>query len=273
MDNRICATCVSDDYLKTFILESPVVIESCDYCNMVAPTISMYELAGQCDAMIDMFYDPTNMPGDDGFEPDPPEGDSLLDILQEEVGSDERATKDLEEMLGELWFDVSSMEHKYGEDPHFVGRRKFEEPLVGVWEKMERSLRHEARLVNPTVTNVLEEVFGGIHADTSTDGKLVVVTAGPKLAIDHLYRARVFQTIDAMEEALAHPERNLGPPPEGKGAAGRMNAKGVSVFYGSTVKDVALAEVRPPVGSHVAIVKFKLLRPLRPRCHDSCPLG
>jgi hypothetical protein len=42
-----------------------------------------------------------------------------------------------------------------------------------------------------------------------------------------------------------------------------MNAQGISVFYGATREDVAIAEVRPPVGSRVAVAKFEIARPLR----------
>jgi RES domain len=42
-----------------------------------------------------------------------------------------------------------------------------------------------------------------------------------------------------------------------------MNAKGITVFYGATTPEIALAEVRPPVGSQVAIARFEITRPLR----------
>jgi hypothetical protein len=42
-----------------------------------------------------------------------------------------------------------------------------------------------------------------------------------------------------------------------------MNAQGISVFYGASHPQVALAEVRPPVGSSVAIAKFEIVRKLR----------
>jgi hypothetical protein len=42
-----------------------------------------------------------------------------------------------------------------------------------------------------------------------------------------------------------------------------MNARGISVFYGANDPNVALAEVRPPVGSQVALARFEILRPLR----------
>jgi hypothetical protein len=42
-----------------------------------------------------------------------------------------------------------------------------------------------------------------------------------------------------------------------------MNARGISVFYGSNDPGVAIAEVRPPVGSQVAVARFEVIRPLR----------
>ena len=42
-----------------------------------------------------------------------------------------------------------------------------------------------------------------------------------------------------------------------------MNARGVSVFYGANDPRVAIAEVRPPVGSQVAVARFEIVRPLR----------
>ncbi len=42
-----------------------------------------------------------------------------------------------------------------------------------------------------------------------------------------------------------------------------MNAQGIRVFYGATHPEVALAEVRPPVGSRVVVAQFDVRIPLR----------
>jgi RES domain len=42
-----------------------------------------------------------------------------------------------------------------------------------------------------------------------------------------------------------------------------MNARGISVFYGANAQTAALAEVRPPVGSQVAVARFDFIRPLK----------
>ena len=42
-----------------------------------------------------------------------------------------------------------------------------------------------------------------------------------------------------------------------------MNARGISVFYGANEPGVAIAEVRPPAGSQVAVARFNIIRRLR----------
>lgn len=42
-----------------------------------------------------------------------------------------------------------------------------------------------------------------------------------------------------------------------------MNPRGISFFYGATDVAIALAEVRPPVGSRTLVGRFEVVRPLR----------
>jgi hypothetical protein len=81
--------------------------------------------------------------------------------------------------------------------------------------------------------------------------------------LDVLYRARAFQSERKLLEALCYPDKGLGPPPATQARAGRMNANGISVFYGANAPKAAIAEVRPPVGSWVVTARFEIIRPLR----------
>jgi hypothetical protein len=92
---------------------------------------------------------------------------------------------------------------------------------------------------------------------------MAVVDAGAGKPLLGLYRARVFQSDAKLIEALKRPDLEIGSPPWQSAPAGRMNASGISVFYGATNVDTALAEVRPPVGSRVAVARFELIRPVR----------
>src|SRR5262249_28108639 len=85
---------------------------------------------------------------------------------------------------------------------------------------------------------------------------------GPGQTISALYRARVFQSVEKLQSAVERPDIELGPPPARFASAGRMNAFGISVFYGAVEPETAIAEVRPPVGSRVLLGRFEVTRPL-----------
>jgi len=223
----------------------------------------MASLARCCNAVIEGFYEVSSLSDAVVLYGRSPDGKSLSDIISQIGSSWPGANEDIVSLLTDMWSDLRCYDNQYGEDPWFIEKTKFAEVLSEEWRQMEKSLLHEARYINPVAAKMLETVFGPVLNDRTNDGNAVVVEVGEGKDIDTLYRARVFQTADAMEKALGHPERHLGPPSPSIAAAGRMNAKGVSVFYGATHKDIAISEVRPPVGSHVVVGAFKVIRPLR----------
>lgn len=106
-------------------------------------------------------------------------------------------------------------------------------------------------------------MFSGIEEMFAQDGRPLVVDAGPGTDLTIIYRARVFQSDEKLIAALCRPDMQLGSPPADLANHGRMNARGISVFYGANDPKVAIAEVRPPVGSQVAVARFEIVRPLR----------
>ncbi|RYE88815.1 MAG: RES domain-containing protein, partial [Hyphomicrobiales bacterium] len=125
------------------------------------------------------------------------------------------------------------------------------------------SLKTEARFFSQTAGKHLQSVFGGIENLKTGNGASPIVDAGPGTALTAFYRARAFQSETKLVEAMGRPDRDLGSAPAHLSGAGRMNAKGISVFYGASTDKVALAEVRPPVGSKTLVGRFEVIRPLR----------
>ena len=156
-----------------------------------------------------------------------------------------------------------------GEETEFAADACYEEKKTDArewhwaWSSFEQALRTEARFFNREGSALLARVFGDIDHLRTKPRKPVIVFSGPQHRINHLFRARVFQSDAKLEEALCRPDLHIGSPPARLSNAGRMNAKGISVFYGATNRGSALAEVRPPVGSKVAVAKFEIIRPLR----------
>lgn len=262
-DKRICSGCISDAFLQGTIDQNQDTDQACDYCGGDRPTIDMFSVAEMCDRVIENFYEVSSQSDAVIHHGWPADGDDLRDVLDSLLDPPTDAGDDLADLLLGIWFDYSCHEHIYGEDPSFIEKSSLAWTLSHAWQQMEESLRHEARFLNPKAANLLEDVFGSILNDKTYQGASVVEELGTGSAYDILYRARVFQTLDALESAFEHPERHFGPPPPGKGTAGRMNAKGVPVFYGATKPEIAISEVRPPVGSHVVVAQFKIVRPLK----------
>jgi len=261
----ICLECLKEPYLRQTLKTEQRV---CDYCEVDRPCAGLFDVAYACDRVLDTHFEPTHL--DDAvviYERDPA-GSPLEKTLGDLNVVRSEAIEDLVEDLNFLWFDRDGMENKYSlEDdadvPWFRLRADLGEPVSDAWHQMNKSLQQEARYVNPAAMRVLESVLGNIDADHTDDGQPVVIVAGPDTALKMLFRARVFQLEQHLTEALCHPARLLGTPAPGISQAGRMNAKGQPAFYGATTVDVAMAEVRPPVGAWVATAAFELVRPVR----------
>jgi hypothetical protein len=93
------------------------------------------------------------------------------------------------------WEDGEELEP---EEVWFERRNVFSNELSDVWRKMKRSLQFEARFVNPSVSQMLEKIFGPVASDRTVAGKSAVLEVIPGNEGTHLYRARVFQLLDKL---------------------------------------------------------------------------
>lgn len=110
---------------------------------------------------------------------------------------------------------------------------------------------------------MLDEIFDGLGTLTTICETPVIREIGPTDADHHFYRVRVSFSERELKEILAAPVKELGPPPTCNAKAGRMNAAGISVFYGAMDAATCIAETRPPVGSYIVLGRFEIIRPLR----------
>ncbi|EMD3078054.1 RES family NAD+ phosphorylase [Salmonella enterica] len=114
---RICRQCLNDDrYLNNIIASDPDASESCDYCDSEEMTMSMETLAEKVDWLIENYY----RGGEYNHYLEEYEGEPLFSVLEQEVTANDNIIDDLSELLEELWFDWSSHDRKYGDEPHFV---------------------------------------------------------------------------------------------------------------------------------------------------------
>lgn len=272
----ICGQCVKEPFLSSEIAATDE-FTVCSYCESEAQCWTIAQLADRVEQAFAEHYARTSNEPDDwqqsllrDKESDYEwwrNGEPVHDAIECAARIPDEAVSDVLEVLGERHsdFDMAAMgeECEFDAGSYYERKDSSDATWQSEWRLFERTLKTEARYFSRAATDHLAAVFGGIDQLGTLDGKPVVVDAGPGKAVTTLYRARVFQSEDPLKEAICRPDRHLGPPPARAAAAGRMNARGISVFYGATSPDVALAEVRPPVGSQVALATFRIIRPLR----------
>ena len=272
----LCHRCVREPFLSWEIkvkgLNSP-----CSYCDQTGPAFPLKVVAERIKtAFSEHFNRTSDQPSD--FEAMAAadrelnyvwdrHGQPVLEAIMDAADVDEAVAEDLQTILQEKFADFDM--DKAGEECEFADGSHYEEKGVddsmwhNEWFRFEKLLKTEARFFSKEAARILQSIFQGIDDMQTSDGQKVIVEAGPKAKLTSFYRARVFQSKEKLCEALCRPDVKLGSPESFLAAAGRMNAHGISVFYGATEADTAIAEVRPPVGSQVALARFLVTRPLR----------
>ncbi len=273
---HICSRCVGESYLSQEMKKSGVR-KKCSYCNKISSCYSIAEFSERIDAVFEKhFFRTSDQPNswqyslladkESSYDWER-DGEPVVYAIMNAADIPENAAKDIQRILDDQYSDFDAA--KVGEETPYSSESYYEEKgpddsyWQEEWQSFERSLKTEARFFSRSAANHLSSVFANIDLMTTRDGRRLVVDAGPDTNLTSLFRARVFQADDKLVEALKRPDKSLGSPPWQYANAGRMNARGISVFYAANDPKVTIAEVRPPVGSQVAVAKFEVIRPVR----------
>jgi hypothetical protein len=275
----ICSRCVGERYLKSKVVASGEN-GNCDYCQKLGKTLSIRELSEEhIRGAFDRHYvrTPLGPPESEEYVYRESEfqwdraGEPAVDVIGWAAGLDDDAAEDVRATLEANTFFTPDecFDRDSDDEDDFSEESQYEEISADAtalhynWLGFKRTLKTETRLFNSAAKAVLDIIFDGLDDHGTRSGEKVVVSVGPEEKFSALYRARVFQSNDKILEALKRPDLELGPPPPDVATAGRMNARGVGVFYGATHPQVAISETRPPVGSRVLVARFAIIRPLR----------
>jgi hypothetical protein len=257
----LCYHCIDDDFLKSLVFKNGDVA-ICDFCQKTAQVYTLGILAEMVDKVFNTHY-MMSFPEPPDYDQD---GMSSAQAITDVAGIPENAAEQIREILEDQYYDYDSMYYAeavpYSSDTYCTESSIDTDDLEKQWLEFEQMLKSEARFFNTKGYALLESIFTGINTLTVKGRKSTIVKVGPGQKITYLYRARVFQSENRLQEALASPVAELGSPPSNVATAGRMNAQGIAVFYGADTPDTAIAEVRPPVGSEVVVSRFDILEKL-----------
>jgi hypothetical protein len=272
----ICHWCIEEEYLKAEVRRRGRFSE-CSYCSKQLKTYTIEDIANCVETAFQQHFVRT---------PDQPsdwqrslmadresqyewqrDGDPAIYAIEASAQIPEQAAADilaiLQDRLRDFEADKTGEETDFSSDSHYVQKDPSDVRWQENWNSFQRSLKTEARFFSRSATTYLGEIFDGLDKTTTIDGNPLLIYAGPGMPLSTVFRARVFQSDEDLKEALCRPDEHLGPPPSKFAIAGRMNAGGISIFYGANDPNIAISEVRPPVGSKVAIARFDIIRPLR----------
>ncbi|MEJ1402437.1 MAG: RES domain-containing protein [Candidatus Sedimenticola sp. (ex Thyasira tokunagai)] len=268
--SKVCADCIGEAYLRDQIMQNGEVV-CCDFCGSeLHPTIELEELAEQVHSVLEEhFYmtspDPEGidlLAAKEGYWEQP--GEPVAYAIMNLIDSSEELAEAIRECLSDK-YDPWGKDAMIDPCP-YADDSQYEEKAIDTYEFQESwtSFRQEIlsryRFFNQAAKSALEHLFQGVAQLVTHDGDPVVRVFGPS---DSMFRARLAKSNGALEEILKTTPESLGAPPGRYASAGRMNAEGISVFYGATDVDTCIAEIRAPVGSHVVIGRFVPLRELR----------
>ena len=276
LQKLVCFHCVGESYLQQQIQRTGQR-GRCSYCEQVEPSYSTETLAELVEQAFEQHYlrtaDQPNswqvrlLSDRESHYVWDRAGEPVIWAIENAAGIDEEVAKDIQSILEEKHgdFDSAAMgeETDFHPDSYYEERPASDYAWQEAWSEFERSLKTEARFFSRSAVNHLTSLFSAIETMSTIDDRPLIIDAGPDTSIPSLYRARVFQSDGALVEALCYPDRHLGPPPSRLANAGRMNASGISVFYGANHPKAAICEVRPPIGSQVAVAQFDILQPMR----------
>lgn len=272
----VCHRCVKEDHLSNLIYSEGIEM-TCNYCGELESAIPVEELADHVEGAFDRhFVRTSDQP--DGWEYSllsdkessyewERHGEPALWAIAGAAEIEEVVAQDVLDILEERHsdFDMAAMqeETEFDSESHYDSKGPDDFEFQMDWKGIEESLKTRSRYFNRTAEEFFDRLFGKLGSLTTHDGTPVVVYAGPDCETKSYFRARVFHNTADLERALARPDLELGPPPSKVARAGRMNAQGISAFYGAADADTAMAEVRPPVGSRVMVGRFDLMKQVR----------
>ena len=271
-DKHVCHGCIGEEYLTSRVLEEGTQV-LCSYCGEERKGLTLDELADRIhEALQQHFYATPDHPSEpyeyflaseDKWQQ---RGDPAEYVIGDMTGLPDQIAADVTAVLSEL--------HSYrtrkqtGEDPYspevlYEAKGANEGEFRFAWIEFVGEIRSHARFFSATAKGHLDRIFGDLAALKTYSDKSVVCEIGPGTTHPSIWRARQAESTSKLERIMKSLPREIGPPPSKLVTGGRMNAQGISVFYGALDPDTCVAEVRPLVGSKVVVAEFELLRPLR----------
>ena len=268
----VCFWCIGDHVLSDKAQASGSS-EYCEYCGKKGAAKNLGWLADRIDEVVRQHFQLTP-----GYPEEPHEffaasegnwerrGELVEFLIPEIVNLDERIARDVTRVLAnrQSYEDAKyGEENPYGWEAMYEERRPFDLRFRLTWSEFRHKIQSRSRFFCAGVEEMLADILGDLTALETFGRRSVIREINPDDQNHFFWRGRSVKSSQEIETILKAPAQELGPPPSKSAKAGRMNAQGISVFYGATEQSTCVSELRPLVGSSIVIGRFGLLCTVR----------
>lgn len=254
-DAYICHECIDDSFLKDEVRQEGSA-RNCHFCGKVRVAWPLDELATRVQGVVEEHFKATA--GD--------RGDPVAYVIAEIAGLDAKIAEAVRARLSEqTYWDAheGNYDDPFGRDTCYQEGRPDTLDFHESWGFFRREIRTRSRFFGRSAQQALDEIFGDLASLKTWEGTPAIKMMLPTDEARFIFRARIAYSESELRDMLINPVKRLGPPPSRLARAGRMNAAGISVFYGAIERDTCIAEARAPVGSYVVLGRFEIIKPLR----------
>lgn len=279
-DNAVCIDCIEDEALRELV-RAERHDQICVECGEKNTAVSIKHLAMLIDPYIREHYEPGPYErrygtGDDDSYWDEQQGEDLSSVVQDLVGQ----YFEFNDALVDALIENDPADIKDGDEPFYASDISYVQTRVYVghlyeqWRAITDEIRTERRFFSDRAREFFDWLFEGIEdlwfyepnegkvlTLLSDQTKLGVIQQWPAGTV--LYRARRADTRDDYTRMVLKPAVELSPPPSKYARAGRMNAEGVTIFYGALDAIACLAEMRSSIGGYTVLGRFETTKALR----------
>lgn len=270
-DGRICSTCIENKHLKWRISEEGEPGRCSECHRRRKSTVTIEDFGKWLEPVLANILEPGDeipfFHSDDDSPEYQQQGDELEDHIQEVLGQ----SLEINEEIARAVKDAEVVDYREGGPPLFddgvcyVRRLASTRRLDSEWERIEEELKYRKRFFNTEAKSFFDAIFSDIDtikARNKNTKNLSSVIRTLK-AGSTIFRARICADDQVKDSIRAAPWKHVGPPPRSLASEGRMNGKGVVMFYGAMDRFTCIAELRPALQAKIAVIQVKTKRDLR----------
>lgn len=265
--SRICSECTSNRFLREHIEQNGENGVCSFHEEGPRKTVTAEELADSFATSFQEFYVPgefgrefSGSDDDNGYEVQ--YGSSPREILEDALQAEPEVVDAVIGILQER--DDEAMpdggDAEFGDDLNYQLRESFWSEHGFSYEAFKARVKHIARFVDPRTRHYMDMLFENITEPLFDGANNPIREMEPGYRI---FRGRLCTNIEDARLFVAHPFRELVPPPLRRCTAGRMNGAGIRRFYGASELGTCMAELRPQPGSYIVTAQFQSRRALK----------